>query len=59
MKLTHISNLIHFYTIDFDKRINLRNQRYQLILDRSISEDSDNNSNNVIDSIPSSASTER
>lgn len=57
--IKYISNLIYFYTIDFDKRINKRNQRYNLILDGSECNDSNENAMNLIDKQSSSNSTEK
>ncbi|RST60157.1 sigma-70 family RNA polymerase sigma factor [Siminovitchia terrae] len=56
--IKYVSNLIYFYTIDFDKRINKRNQRYNLILDGNAN-DSNENSTILINNYASSNSTEQ
>ncbi|MBM7715314.1 RNA polymerase sigma factor (sigma-70 family) [Bacillus thermophilus] len=56
--IKYVSNLIYFYTIDFDKRINKRNQRFNLILDGKAN-DSHENSTILINNCASSNSTEQ
>lgn len=56
--IKYVSNLIYYYTIDFDKRINKRNQRYNLILDGTVS-DPHENSTILINNFVSSNSTEQ
>jgi RNA polymerase sigma factor (sigma-70 family) len=38
-KIKYISNLIHFFSIDFDKKIRKLNQRFLLTLDQPLAED--------------------
>lgn len=56
--ISYISSLVYFYTIDFDKRINKRNHRFLLILDKPIGNESGENFNAIIDNLTSPASTE-
>ncbi|MEI3607256.1 sigma-70 family RNA polymerase sigma factor [Pseudogracilibacillus sp. SE30717A] len=55
--IKYISSLIHFYTIDFDKKNNQRNRRFMLMLDAPKYE-SDDSSTNLIDVQPSKYTTE-
>lgn len=55
--IKYISSLIHFYTIDFDKKNNQRNRRFILMLDAPKHE-SDDNPTNLIDVQPSKHTTE-
>ncbi len=56
--IKYISSLIHFYTIDFDKKNNQVNRRFMLMLDAPVYE-SENNSTALIDVQPSKYSTEK
>lgn len=40
--IKYVSNLIYYYTIDFDKRVNKRNQRFNLVLDGTASDPHEN-----------------
>jgi RNA polymerase sigma factor (sigma-70 family) len=40
--ITYISKLIHFFSIDYDKKANRINRKYLLTLDQSISSENDN-----------------
>ncbi len=40
--ISYISKLIHFFSIDFDKKINKINRNYLLTLDQSVSSDNEN-----------------
>jgi len=54
----YISNLINYYTIDFDKRNNRRNSRFSLLLDTPHSNDTEENPTPLIDMMFSSKSSE-
>jgi len=56
--LKYISNLIYFYTIDFDKKNNKRNQRFNLTLDASIHRQSEEEYSTIINKYPTLNSTE-
>src|SRR5699024_9051338 len=57
--IKYISSLIHFYTIDFDKRNNKRNSRFMLTLDAApYKDDPSEDAATLIDIQPSPHSTE-
>lgn len=56
--IKYISNLIHYYTIDFSKRLNSRNQRYCLKLDEAMYKDSENTTP-LVDQLPSPNEVEK
>lgn len=56
--IKYISSLIHFYTIDFDKKNNQRNRRYMLMLDAPKQVNDDDNTTSLIDVQPSKHTTE-
>ncbi|MEI3612434.1 sigma-70 family RNA polymerase sigma factor [Pseudogracilibacillus sp. SO30301A] len=56
--IKYISSLIHFYTIDFDKKNNQRSRRFMLMLDAPKQRNDDDNTTNLIDVQPSKYTTE-
>lgn len=56
--IKYVSSLIHYYTIDFDKRNNRRNSRFGLLLDAPHSNDTEGNPTPIIDLMFSSKSSE-
>lgn len=51
-KMAYISNLIHFFSIDYDKKIRKLNNRYTLILDKEITDNKDTTFKDLVVSKP-------